>query len=111
MSLRDDRASRGPKPCRAARRCDFLLFAAAPDGAEAIHWCYDRGAAPRVEAQARSRAPGRAKAAAWRALQEALRVDIDLEPDLALGLGRGGEPLAQIGREIEVARRLDEQAE
>src|SRR5262245_10828576 len=32
-----------------------------------------------------------------RALQEALRVDVDVELDVALVLGRGGEPFPQIG--------------
>ena len=43
--------------------------------------------------------------------QKALRVDIDFELDVALVLGRGGEPRAQIGGKIKAARRFDQQAE
>ena len=38
--------------------------------------------------------------------QKTLRVDVDVELDRALRLRRGGEPVAQIGREVEGARRL-----
>src|SRR5262245_42200922 len=43
--------------------------------------------------------------------QKTLRIDVDLEPHVALWLRRLGEPLAQIGGEIERARRLHQQAE
>src|ERR1700730_14771748 len=40
-----------------------------------------------------------------------LRIDVDRELDIALGFGCGGEPFAQIGRQVEAARRFDQQAE
>ena len=40
--------------------------------------------------------------------QKTLRVDVDLELDRAVPLRRLGEPAAQIGREIKIARRFDE---
>ena len=46
-----------------------------------------------------------------RRLQKTLRIDVDIELDRALGLRRGGEPFAQISREIESARRFDQQAQ
>jgi hypothetical protein len=39
------------------------------------------------------------------ASQKALRIDVDVELDRALGFRRRGEPVAQIGREVEAARR------
>ena len=44
-------------------------------------------------------------------LEKALRIDVDFELERALGLGRVRQPFAQIGREIEAARRLHQQAE
>src|SRR5262249_14486010 len=44
-------------------------------------------------------------------LKKPLRVAVDLEPDLALAPGRGGEPFPQIGREIEATRGFDQQPE
>ena len=46
-----------------------------------------------------------------RGLEEALRIDVDLEPHIAARLRRGGEPLPQIGRQIEAARRLHQNTE
>src|SRR5207249_850116 len=46
-----------------------------------------------------------------RLLKKTLRIDIDLELEAALGFRRGGEPFAQIGREVVVARRFDQQPE
>src|SRR5258705_1664669 len=43
--------------------------------------------------------------------QEALRIDVDLELEIAFGLRAGGKPLAQILRQIDAARRLHQQAE
>src|SRR5258705_518408 len=45
------------------------------------------------------------------ALQKALRIDIPLQPQVALRFRRRAEPVAQIGREIEAARRLHQQPE
>src|SRR5215831_16705420 len=44
-------------------------------------------------------------------LKKTLGVDVDVEPDLALAPGRGGEPFPQIGREIEATRRFHQQPE
>src|SRR5689334_13507333 len=44
-------------------------------------------------------------------LEEALRVDVDVEPEGARALGCGGEPFPQIAGEIEAARRFYQQAE
>src|SRR5260370_21921152 len=44
-------------------------------------------------------------------LQKALRVDVDLELEIAFGLRTGGEPLAQIFRQIDAACRLHQQPE
>ena len=43
--------------------------------------------------------------------KKALRIDVDFELERALGLRRVGEPFAQIGREVEAARRLHQQPE
>src|SRR5580704_17206527 len=43
--------------------------------------------------------------------QKTLRIDIDIELDRTVLLRRRREPLPQIGREIEIARRLDQQPE
>ena len=45
------------------------------------------------------------------ALKKTLRVDVHLEPDVALALGSGGEPSPQIGRKIEAARSFHQQPE
>jgi hypothetical protein len=37
-------------------------------------------------------------------LKKTLRVDVDLELDVALAPGRAGEPFPQIGRKIEATR-------
>src|SRR5580692_6681026 len=43
--------------------------------------------------------------------QKTLRIDVDIELDRAVLLRRRRQPLTQIGREIEIARRFDQQAE
>src|ERR1700686_5693472 len=43
--------------------------------------------------------------------QKALRIDIDLELEIALGLRAGREPFAQIFRQIDAARRFYQQPE
>src|SRR5262249_61000692 len=43
-------------------------------------------------------------------LQEALRIDVDLELQVALDLGRGGEPPAQETRKVEGPWRLHQNA-
>ena len=45
------------------------------------------------------------------ASQKTLRIDIDIELDRAVLLRRRRKPLAQVGREIEITRRFDQQAE
>src|SRR5215475_15848882 len=44
-------------------------------------------------------------------LQKALRIDVDLELEIALGLWPGREPFAQIFRQVDVAQRLHQEAE
>jgi hypothetical protein len=44
-------------------------------------------------------------------LQKTLRIDVDFELDRAFGFRRVGEPFAQISRQIETARGLDEEAQ
>src|ERR1700759_3016346 len=44
-------------------------------------------------------------------LQKALRIDVDLELEIALGLRPGGEPFAQIVRQIDIAQRLHQNPE
>src|SRR4051794_12635743 len=45
------------------------------------------------------------------ASQEALRIDVDFELEVALGLGCGGEPKPQIIRQVEAASGFQEQPE
>ena len=42
--------------------------------------------------------------------QKTLRIDIHFQPQLLRRLGRGGQPVAQIARQVEGARRLHQQA-
>src|SRR5262249_57456276 len=42
-------------------------------------------------------------------LKKTLRVDVNVEPDLALAPGRGGEPFPQIGGEIEATGGFHQQ--
>src|SRR5262245_28069509 len=44
-------------------------------------------------------------------LKKTLRVDVNVEADLALAPGRGGEPFPQIGGEIEATRGFHQQPE
>src|SRR5438552_13443305 len=46
-----------------------------------------------------------------RASQKALRIDIDLELEIALCLWPRGEPFAQVLRQIDIAQRLHQQTE
>jgi hypothetical protein len=48
---------------------------------------------------------------AERDLQEALRVDVDLELEIALGLLGMRQPVAQIVRQIEITGRFEQQPE
>src|SRR6185295_15968576 len=43
-------------------------------------------------------------------LQETLRIDIDLELKIALGLRPRSEPFAQVVRQVDIAQRLHQQA-
>src|SRR5229473_8704193 len=43
--------------------------------------------------------------------QKALRIDVDLDLEIAPGFGGGGEPFAQIVRQIDGAQRFHQQAE
>src|SRR5580692_8579898 len=43
--------------------------------------------------------------------QKTLRIDIDVELDRAVPFRRRGEPVAHIGREVESARRADQQTQ
>src|SRR4029078_13676857 len=45
-----------------------------------------------------------------RSIQKALRIDVDLQLEIALGLWTGGEPFAQVFRQIDIAQRLHQQA-
>src|SRR5690242_20258850 len=45
------------------------------------------------------------------ASQKALRIDVDFQLEIAFGLRCGGEPFAQIVRQVEAARGLQQQAE
>ena len=47
---------------------------------------------------------GQARCAPLLSLKKTLRVDVDLELDVALAPGRAGEPFPQIGRKIEATR-------
>src|SRR5260370_16479877 len=47
----------------------------------------------------------------WLSAQEALRIDVDLELEIAFGLWAGGKPFPQILRQIDAARRLHQQTE
>src|SRR4051812_23519439 len=44
-------------------------------------------------------------------LQKALRIDIDLELEVAFGFRSGGEPMPQIVRQVEGAGRFQQQPE
>src|SRR5664279_1069176 len=44
-------------------------------------------------------------------LQEALRIDVDFKLEIALGLWTGGEPFAQIFRQIDIAQRFHQEPE
>src|SRR4029077_20674582 len=43
--------------------------------------------------------------------QKALRIDVDLSREIALGLGTTGKPFPHIGRKMDVAQRFHQQAE
>src|SRR5260221_14555702 len=43
--------------------------------------------------------------------KKVLRIDVDLELEIAFGLWAGGKPLPQILRQIDAARRLHQQTE
>src|SRR6187551_1003731 len=44
-------------------------------------------------------------------LQKALRIDVDLQLEVALGLRTGGEPFTQVFRQVDIAQRLHQQPE
>src|SRR6516164_6049062 len=93
------RPRRAAKPLKSVETLSFVAGAGAPSGATKTRGCVTHH-------------PLRCNLAAARnaSSQEALRVDIDLELEVACALGCEREPSPQISGEIEAARRFDQQA-